>query len=84
MESDEKADLISYFHNGIRLSGTFEQVAVRLGRDPAKVQRVLEDFVGVGFMKKVDGVYSFEADRDRAVQALIQAAMKSDSERRPG
>jgi DNA-binding IclR family transcriptional regulator len=83
IDSDEKVDLITYFHNDIRRSGTFEQLAIRLGRDPARVRRALDDFVELGLMKKVDEVYSFETDRDRVIQALIQAAMKPDSDRSP-
>jgi DNA-binding Lrp family transcriptional regulator len=81
IESEEKADLLTLFHNDARLSGTSEQIAARLGRNPAEVQRALEDFVGLGIIKKVDGIYSYPPDKDRMIQTLIQAAMKSDSER---
>jgi len=70
LDTDVKADLLTLFHNNARLSDTSEGLARRIGRNPAEVQRELEDLVELGILRKIE-VYSFGVDRDREIQDAI-------------
>jgi KaiC/GvpD/RAD55 family RecA-like ATPase len=70
LDNDVKADLLTLFHNNAGLSETPEQLARRIGRSPAEVQRELEDLVELGILRKFE-VYSFGVDRDREIQDAI-------------
>jgi len=70
LDTDVKADLLTLFHNNVRLADTSEGLAKRIGRSPTEVQRELEDLVELGILRKVE-VYSFGVDRDREIQDAI-------------
>jgi len=70
LDTDVKADLLTLFHNNANLSESPEQLAKRMGRSAAEVQRELEDLVELGILKKSE-VYSFGLDRDREIQDAI-------------
>jgi KaiC/GvpD/RAD55 family RecA-like ATPase len=70
LDTDVKADLLTLFHNNAHLQETAEDLARKLGRSPADVQRELEDLVELGILKKVE-VYSFGVERDREIQDAI-------------
>lgn len=70
LDTDVKADLLTLFHNHANLQDSSEGLAKKLGRNPAEVQRELEDLVELGILKKVE-VYSFGIDRDREIQDAI-------------
>lgn len=70
LDTDVKADLLTLFHNNSSLQDTQENLARKIGRNPAEVQRELEDLVQLGILKKME-VYSFGTDRDREIQDAI-------------
>jgi len=70
LDTDVKADILTLFHNNANLSETPEGLAKKVGRNPAEVQRELEDLVELGILKKVE-VYSFGMDRDKEIQDAI-------------
>jgi len=70
LDTDAKADLLTLFHNNSNLADTSENLARRMGRNPAEVYRELEDLVELGILRKVE-VYSFGADRDKEIQDAI-------------
>jgi KaiC/GvpD/RAD55 family RecA-like ATPase len=70
LDTDVKADLLTLFHNNSGLQDSQESIARRIGRNPAEVQRELEDLVQLGILKKVE-VYSFATERDREIQDAI-------------
>ena len=70
LDSDVKADLLTFFHNNANLSETPEALARKVGRNQVEVQRELEDLVELGILKKVE-VYSFGMDRDKEIQDAI-------------
>lgn len=70
LDTDVKADLLTLFHNHANLQDTSDGLAKRVGRNPAEVQRELEDLVELGILRKVE-VYSFGIDRDKEIQDAI-------------
>jgi KaiC/GvpD/RAD55 family RecA-like ATPase len=70
LDTDVKADLLTLFHNNSGLQDSQENIARKIGRTPAEVQRELEDLLQLGVLKKVE-VYSFATDRDREIQDAI-------------
>jgi KaiC/GvpD/RAD55 family RecA-like ATPase len=82
LDTDTKADLLTLFHNNAGLSETPEQLAKRLGRNPAEVQHELEDLVELGILKKAE-VYSFGIDRDKEIQDAISKQLALGEVSRP-
>jgi KaiC/GvpD/RAD55 family RecA-like ATPase len=70
LDTDVKADLLTLFHNNANLADTPDGLARRLHRDSVEIQRVLEDLVELGILRKVE-VYSFVLDRDKEIQDAI-------------
>ena len=79
MGSEVKCDLLTLIHNNASvLPATPEELARRIGKSLAEVRAAMEDFVGLGVLKKVGESYWFTADADRIVQKIISAQVKSD------
>lgn len=53
LDSDVKADLLTFFHNNANLSETPEALARKVGRNLVEVQRELEDLVELGILKRL-------------------------------
>src|SRR5208282_2548425 len=70
LDTDLKADVLTLFHNNPNMSDTADELARKIGRNTADVQRELEDLSELGILKKVE-VYSFGLDRDREIQDAI-------------
>lgn len=82
LDTDTKADLLTLFHNNENLAETPEQLGRRLGRNPAEIQRELEDLVELGILRKAE-VYSFGIDRDREIQDAISKQLALGEEGPP-
>jgi KaiC/GvpD/RAD55 family RecA-like ATPase len=70
LDTDVKADLLTFFHNNASMSDTAEGLARKIGRNATEVQHELEDLVELGILRKAE-VYSFGLDRDREIQDAI-------------
>jgi KaiC/GvpD/RAD55 family RecA-like ATPase len=70
LDTDLKADILTLFHNDPNMSNTADELARRIGRNTADVQRELDDLSELGILKKVE-VYSFGLERDREIQDAI-------------
>jgi len=70
LDTDLKADILTLFHNNPNMSDTADDLARKIGRNTADVQRELEDLSELGILKKTE-VYSFGLDRDREIQDAI-------------
>jgi len=70
LDTDLKADILTLFHNDPNMSDTADELARKIGRNTADIQRELDDLSELGILKKVE-VYSFGLDRDREIQDAI-------------
>lgn len=70
LDTDLKADILTLFHNDPNMSDTADELARKIGRNSADIQRELDDLSELGILKKVE-VYSFGLDRDREIQDAI-------------
>ena len=70
LDTDVKADLLTLFHNSTNLQDTAEELAKKIGRSAAEVERELEDLVLLGILRKSE-VYTFRTERDREIQDAI-------------
>lgn len=70
LSSDTKADLLTLFNEKPRLSAGREQVAKRIGRTPAEINKDLDDLIEVGIisLKKTGRSEMLQYDGRRAAE----------------
>jgi len=70
LSSNTKADLLTLFNEKTRLSAEREQVAKRIGRTPAEIDKDLEDLIEVGIIsrKKTRRSEMIQYDSKRAAE----------------
>ncbi|MGQ9542576.1 MAG: ATPase domain-containing protein [Candidatus Bathyarchaeia archaeon] len=77
IDTDVKAALLMLFHKDPNQSGTLEELAEKLGQDPADLKRAVEDFVKIGLIEEVKH-YRFNQEKDREIQKLVAAKLAGE------
>jgi len=76
--TDIKAQLLMLFRRHPNLGVTIEDLATRIGREPAQIRKDVEDFVQLGLLKE-SKYYQLNFERDMEIQQAISARLAEES-----
>lgn len=80
LDSDSKAELLTFFHGNPKTADSLEGLAERLGRRPTELERDLRDLVEIGLLRE-QRIYTLDSDRDVSLQKEISSELKETTAR---
>ena len=80
LDSDSKAELLTFFHGNPKTADSLEGLATRLGRKPTEVESDLDELVEIGLLRE-QKIYSLDPDRDASLQKEISDELKETTAR---
>lgn len=80
LDSDTKAELLTFFHGNLRTVDSLQGLAVRLGRKPSELEDDLNDLVRIGLLRE-QKLYSLDPDRDVSLQREISDELRETTVR---
>jgi len=75
--TDIKAQLLMLFRRHPNLGVTIEDLATRIGREPAQIRKDVDDFVQLGLLKE-SKYYQLNFERDMEIQQAISARLAEE------
>jgi len=75
LDSDTKAELLTFFHGNPRTADSLEGLALRLGRPPKELESELNELVKIGLLRE-QRIYSLDPDQDVSLQKEISDELK--------
>jgi KaiC/GvpD/RAD55 family RecA-like ATPase len=80
LDSDVKAELLTFFHGNPRTVDSLRGLAVRLGKKPGELEKDLNELVGMGLLRE-QKLYSLDPDRDVRLQKEISDELRETTVR---
>ena len=75
--TDIKAQLLLLFRRHPNPGVTIEDLATRIGREPAQIRKDVDDFVQLGLLKE-SKYYQLNFERDMEIQQAISARLAEE------
>lgn len=75
LDSDTKAELLTFFHGNPRTADSLQGLATRLGRNPSDLEGDLNELVRIGLLRE-QRIYSLDPDRDVSLQREISEELR--------
>jgi len=80
LDSDTKAELLTFFHGNPRTADSLQGLALRLGRKPSDLEGDLNGLVKIGLLRE-QKIYSLDPDRDVSLQREISEELRETTVR---
>lgn len=80
LDSDTKAELLTFFHGNPRTADSLQGLATRLGRKTSDLEGDLNELVRIGLLRE-QRIYSLDPDRDVSLQREISEELRETTVR---